>query len=151
MKNLEKRIVAAARGWVGTRFHHQGRLKRSARHKGGVDCLGLLIGVAQELDLRGRSGAALGDLDRRDYGHFPDGLALRAALEGALVPVGEITPGCILLLAPDGVARHLGIAGDAPDGGLTLIHAYAQARAVVEHGLDAGWRERVRGIYNAWA
>ena len=29
-------IVAAARGWLGTCFHHQGRLKRSAVHRGGV-------------------------------------------------------------------------------------------------------------------
>jgi hypothetical protein len=30
-------IVACARSWIGTRFHHQGRLKKADGHKGGVD------------------------------------------------------------------------------------------------------------------
>jgi len=28
-------IVVEARSWIGTRFHHQGRVKKSANDKGG--------------------------------------------------------------------------------------------------------------------
>ncbi len=35
-------VVRTARTWLGTPYHHQGRLKGV-----GVDCAGLLIGVAQ--------------------------------------------------------------------------------------------------------
>jgi cell wall-associated NlpC family hydrolase len=40
-------IVTQARGWIGTPFHHQARLKGI-----GCDCLGLCVGVALELELR---------------------------------------------------------------------------------------------------
>lgn len=153
METIEERIITTARGWIGTRFHHQGRLKAAPGHKGGVDCLGLLIGVARELELRAADGTPLAALDTADYGHLPNGEALKAALERHLLPADAPAPGCILLLAPDGVApRHLGIVGAIHHSpptthALTLIHAYAQARRVVEHRLDAWWVERVRGVY----
>ena len=39
-------VVTAAREWIDTPFHHQARLKGV-----GVDCVGLVIGVARELAL----------------------------------------------------------------------------------------------------
>lgn len=145
MENLEKRIVQAARGWIGTRFHHQGRLKRTETHRGGVDCLGLLIGIARELDLRAPDGTPLAVLDKPDYGHFPEGEALKEALERLLLPVNpcEMQSGHIVLLAPDGVPRHVGIISEGP----SLIHAYAQARKVVEHNLDAWWCVKIVSCY----
>lgn len=149
---LNERVVAQARSWLGTRFHHQGRLKKTAAHAGGVDCLGLLIGVARELDLRREDGTPLAALDAPDYGHLPSGEALRAALDASLraVPfpssLAAIPLGGILLLAPGGVARHLAIfsGGDPP----AMIHAYAQARKVVEHAVDAGWARAIAGVYS---
>jgi len=158
-------IIACARSWVGTRFHHQGRLKKTAAHGGGVDCLGLLAGIAAELDLCAADGTPLTFFDRADYGHLPDGRALRAGLAVLLaeVNVDDLQPGDIALIAIDGVARHLGVVGKScgplcgiagscdPASGepqdYTLIHAYAQARKVVEHALDAWWRQRIVAVY----
>lgn len=144
METMEQRIIACARGWLGTRFHHQGRLKKTAGHNGGVDCLGLLTGIARELDLHDAHGVPLASLDKTDYGHLPDGHALHEGLSRALIPVplADIQPGCILLIALEEVPRHLAIATDYPPG-TGMIHAYAQARKVVEHTLDGWWRERV--------
>jgi hypothetical protein len=36
-------FIAQARTWIGTPFHHQGRLKGV-----GCDCLGLIVGVAED-------------------------------------------------------------------------------------------------------
>ncbi len=47
MQDLYEQIAAASRSWIGTAFHHQGRTKKTTGHKGGVDCLGLLVGVAK--------------------------------------------------------------------------------------------------------
>lgn len=141
-------VVAAARGWLGTRFHHQGRLKKTAAHRGGVDCLGLLIGMAEELDLRLADGTPAARLDRTDYGHYPDTEALRAQLLKALspIPAGGIVPGNILLLRIDGFPQHLAVVSGLK-GGLGVIHAYAPARAVVEHVLDDSWRQRIAAAY----
>ncbi len=87
-------IVACARGWIGTRFHHQGRIKKTESHKGGVDCLGLLAGVAAELDLLGSDGMPLIAADETDYAHQPDSAAplqkLSQLLALPIPPIGKI-------------------------------------------------------------
>lgn len=141
-------ITVAARSWLGTRFHHQGRLKKNATHKGGVDCLGLLIGVANELDLRTSQGMPLSHFDETDYTHAPDQAKLYGRLCGVLnhIPQSGINPGDVLLLEIDGRSQHLGIAGELM-GQISLIHAYAPARAVVEHCLDAYWKSKVKAAF----
>lgn len=141
-------IVAAARGWLGTRFHHQGRLKKNAAHNGGVDCLGLLVGVAHELDLRQADDTPIAALDRTDYGHYPNPNHLREQLDNTLnpIPIPGISPGDILLLRIDTLPQHLAIASDLPLG-LGIIHAYAPARSVVEHLIDESWRQRIAAAY----
>lgn len=142
-------IVACARGWIGTRFHHQGRLKKTAAHKGGVDCMGLLVGVARELDLRGADGLPLSLLDETDYGHYPSPERLREGLSRVLSPIAlaEMCAGDVALFEIDGDARHLAIVTEDTPGGYTgqlgMIHAYTPARYVVEHLLDAWWQARL--------
>jgi NlpC/P60 family putative phage cell wall peptidase len=43
---MRQQIITAARGWLGTPFHHEGRVKGA-----GVDCLQLLIAVYSEVGL----------------------------------------------------------------------------------------------------
>lgn len=146
---LNDDIVAAARGWLGTRFHHQGRLKKTAAHNGGVDCLGLLIGVAGELDLRLLDGSPAVALDSTDYTHTPDTEYLRRQLLRALEPIpgdGIIAPGDILLFRIDHFPQHLAIVSDMPSG-LGIIHSYAPARQVVEHCFDDWWKSRVQSAF----
>ena len=139
-------LVDQARGWLGTRFHHQGRLKKAAGQQGGVDCLGLLIGVARELGLRARDGELLERFDVTHYGHFPDGVALRRELERHLAVVEVMGVGDVVLCDVDGQARHVAIVGDGREG-MTLIHAYAPARRVVEQYLDDVWRGRIVAVF----
>lgn len=146
-------LTATARTWLGTKFHHQGRLKMTREHRGGVDCLGLLVGIAAELDLRGRDRVRLASLDMTQYGHYPDEQRLRAALDDALWAKEGLTPGegDVALLEVDGRAQHLGLITRYPLSGgaatLGLLHAYAPARGVVEHALDASWKARVIGLW----
>ena len=141
-------IVACARGFIGTRFHHQGRVRKTAAHKGGVDCLGLLIGVAEELQLRGKDGALLAFADQHDYSHQPDTKRLRQQLEEHLSPVEmpALAAGDVVLLRVDDSPQHLAIVSD-DKAGLGIIHAYAPAKAVVEHGLDDWWKERIEAVF----
>lgn len=136
-------VVAHARGWIGTRFHHQGRLKKTDTHRGGVDCLGLLIGVVNELDLRLPDGSKFSDKDEAFYSHYPDTQHLREVLAEVMqeIPIEGIEMGDVALLSVDNNPQHLAIISDAAVG-LGMIHAYAPARAVVEHGFDEWWRKR---------
>jgi len=141
-------IVACARGWLGTRFHHQGRLRKTGSNKGGVDCLGLLVGVAAELKLLAPDGTALAAFDDTRYSHQPDTKNLQMQLSRLLEPIAakNILPGDVILLTVDDSPQHLAIVSDMPDG-LGMIHAYAQARSVVEHRLDEWWRKRIQAAF----
>ena len=142
-------IIHAARSWLGTRFQHQGRVKRSVQHHGGCDCLGLLLGVAEELDLRSRDGSRLAALLIPAYGHAPDSHLLKAQLTHHLLEVSKeaVQSGDIGLFCIDGSARHLGIMAMYDADSYGLIHAYAPARRVVEHRMDAGWWQSLDAVY----
>lgn len=73
MSNITpEQIVAQARTWLGTKYHHQGRLKKSAKGPGGCDCLGLIIGVIDELGLQDGNGNPLTQADEFNYSMYPE-------------------------------------------------------------------------------
>ena len=68
---MENKIIEQARTWLGTRFRYQGRIKKNANNKGGVDCLGLIIGVCDELNYT-YNGKSLKYYDTIEYSTKPD-------------------------------------------------------------------------------
>lgn len=113
-------VLQAARGWLGTPFHHQARLKGV-----GVDCIGLLIGVAREL------GIVPPDFDVPPYARTPDGLTLLAGADLHMHHLGldvPLQPGQVIMLAFGGDPQHVGILGDYRHGGLSIIHAASNAQ-----------------------
>ena len=142
MTVLEKQFLRQARGWIGTPFRHQGRKKFE-----GVDCLGLLIGVAAELRLKDADGNLLLHADARNYGHFPNELLFYQRLTEKLKPDDS---GIIALFNINGSARHVGLVANDRQY-QTLIHAYAPARKVVEHRFDKTWKSRVKKCFSMYA
>jgi cell wall-associated NlpC family hydrolase len=128
-------FIAAARSYLGVPFKHRGR---SAR---GIDCVGL---VAVALAAVGRQIA-----DEKAYGRDPVRDGLRDRLIAHLgSPVTDYQPGDVLLLrwhmaGPVHLFNHVAIATDCPYGGLNMIHALAQNKAVVEHRIGEPWPRRI--------
>lgn len=121
-------VIAEARAWAGTRWHHQGR------SRAGVDCVGLVIKVAHALGLSA--------FDIADYARQPDPAMMRALLAEHMEPIAKPEPGDVLLMRFEKEPQHVAIMTDRG-----IIHAYAQARKVVEHRLDSLWRGRIVGAY----
>ena len=125
MAATREQVVRAAREWLGTPWHHQGRVKGV-----GVDCVGVVIGVARDL--------GLSTFDVTGYARRPAEGEVASGCWQHLAPVAAAFPGDVLLFEVDGQPQHLGFATD-----IGLLHAYAPMRRVVEHRLDDNWRGKI--------
>jgi len=153
MLSLRSAIVAEARSWVGTRFHHQGRLKKNSDSNGGCDCLGLIIEITRKFSLNDKYGNQISSLDQTNYSEIPDGTYLREKLSLHLKEKtkNDLAPGDLALFSFFNNSQHLAIIADTAYGNenhLTIIHAYFSANAVCEHFLDNKWRSRLVSVYS---
>ena len=125
-----EQIIEAARGWVGTPFHHQASLRGV-----GADCLGLVIGVLREVVGR--------DVKPPAYARRPDENQLTAGLAEvfARVPRDSLRPGDVLQFAIAGRAVHLGIYA-----GERFVHAL-DGVGVVEVTFSGAWPRRVVAVW----
>lgn len=123
------RVLEIARSWIGTPYRHQGRMKGA-----GCDCIGLIIGVWEEL-----------------YGSLPKGIKIpaytpawaeetRKSLMVAFaaqylepVPLTDCMPGDVLMFSMlrNGPTKHAGLLS----GEKKIIHAY-QGHAVAETDMN---------------
>lgn len=129
-------VVAEARRWLDTPYQHQARLRGV-----GVDCAGLLIGVARAL------GSVSQDFDIHGYARQPNGRNFAEHCARLMTPVSaaDALPGDVVSIAFGGHEMHLAILADYAHGGLSIIHALMRARCVVEHRLDDVWLSRIVG------
>lgn len=130
-------IVNEARAFLGTPFHHQGRLQ-----KVGVDCFGLVVGVVHNLLLPGWEGvpsnyAKEGGLD-----------AFTAGLDNYLQRADVAQHGSVLSFWYKQQGHVAILACDKPRQ--TIIHAYSHrgSRRVIEVSYDKKWRRRLTHIYD---
>lgn len=136
-------IVIQARTWLGTPFHHQARLKGK-----GCDCLGLIVGVVDELGLKDVHGRLLSSYDEITYPKEPDGAYLIDKLTDILieVPIADARAGDLALFKVRENPQHLAILTDY-ENTLGMIHSFAPSRRVVEHRLDEDWKSRLLKVY----
>lgn len=131
-------LVAEARTWIGTPYHHGGRLRGS-----GCDCVSFTVSLLESM---GMAGIVLPEV----YKIRPDGTLL-SHLERNRdlyreVSVDDIRAGDVVLIRLYKQPQHFGLyTGDG-----TVIHADMR-HGVVESAFDAGWRSRLVKIMRARA
>ena len=138
MRTDGERIVAIARSWLGTPYHHQASLKGV-----GCDCLGLVRGIYRELYGREAETPPPYSAD------WAESLGRETMLEAAarhLCPISpaQMRPGDVLIfrLRPGAIAKHAAIMASAT----TMIHAIEGA-PVSEVSLGPWWRRHIAGIF----
>ncbi len=133
-------IQAKAREYVGTPFQHQGRMKGVA-----LDCVGLILSVAEDLGIKDTRGVPILRIDYREYGPQPEGLLVLECCRDRLVAkgMGDLKPGDIICTSVPEMPTHTAIIV-ARDGMFYMVHAYeGGTRKCVEHILDMKWRRRI--------
>lgn len=141
--SISNDIINQARTWLGTPFHHQARLKGK-----GCDCLGLIVGVVDELGVKDTHGKLLSSYDELNYSKQPDGEYLIQKLQAVLkeVPKEEARAGDLALFVIANNPQHLAFITDH-EHGLGMIHCEARTRKVVEHRLDDEWNDRLIKVF----
>lgn len=135
---MDKDIVVAARGWIGTPYRHQASVRGA-----GCDCLGLVRGVWREVI--GREPTIVPPYGR-DWSE-PQGEerlweAARAFLRERETDKATERGDLLLFRMRDrAVAKHMGIAGETGKSP-TFIHAYS-GHAVLESPLTEPWARRI--------
>jgi hypothetical protein len=120
--------VQEARLWLGTPFCLHGRIKSV-----GCDCLGLIVGVARELELKDKFAQPITNLDQTGYHLLSDGRILRTVLDKYFTVNSCVELGNLALFTFDNNPIHLAIIGDYPGDRFSVIHANASVGKVVEH------------------
>lgn len=126
--------VEIARSYLGTPFKHQGRLPGV-----GLDCVGVIVCAYKA--------AGYEVQDSKGYSRYPiNGVLMRIILE-QVNPISrtEMVPGDFMAFAFRGEPQHLAMVTQLEP--LYIIHSYAEAGKVVEHGLGDTWEQRLRGCY----
>lgn len=134
-------VIAAARGWIGTRYCHQASVRGV-----GTDCLGLmrglwreLIGPEPETVAPYSPGWAEGAGDERLLGAAECHL-LRAEWPGE---AGDVL---LFRMLARGPVKHVGVLSQGTVEGGRMIHAYS-GHAVCETSLTLAWQRRLAGVF----
>ncbi len=131
-------VVAMARRWIGTPYHHQASVRGI-----GTDCLGLVRGVWREI--YGTDAEAPPSYSR-DWAEASGREAMLDAAARHLVrtPISLIDAGDVIVfrLRAGCVAKHAGML-TSPS---TMVHAMEGA-PVSEVTLTHWWRRRIAGAY----
>jgi NlpC/P60 family putative phage cell wall peptidase len=132
-------IVAIARAWLGTPYHHQASVRGA-----GCDCIGLVRGIWREL--YGREAQAV-PAYTRDWAESSGRETLIEAGRRHLIEIApsEAAPGAVLVFRYRGttIAKHAAILA-TPD---TMIHAMEGA-PVCEVSLSPWWRRRLAAAFS---
>ncbi len=141
--------INQARTWLGTKYHHQGRLKKSPQGSGGVDCIGLVLGVIDELNICGQDGRKLSFYDELGYSMQPEGNRLIEAMRKHLqeIAINQMQIADILVFRTFRDPQHIGLLSQYPTGSLGIIHCNSSAGMVVEQPLSATWQRMISHVF----
>jgi len=134
-------VVATARTWLGTRWRHQACLKHV-----GTDCIHFIAGVAREVGVTTAQGF-FADAALHNYGRTPDPGMLYAACDQLMERVDTESRALadVLVIRFGRHPTHFAFVSQTQP--LRMIHAWARARQVVEHGLEEPWVSRIARVY----
>lgn len=136
-------IIKIAKTWIGTKFHYTGRVKRNNLNLGGVDCIGLIIKVGEEIGYC-VNGKNIINYDYTNYSRYPNNGEMKLFLDKYFKKVSfdNVLIGDVIYINFSNKLEHAAIISD-----IGMIHCYAEAGKVVEHGINNYWKEKIVGYY----
>lgn len=143
MKIYSNKILKVAESWLGTNFHFYGRIKINRNNRGGVDCIGLIIKIGEEIN-SSFQGKNIIKYDRNDYSRFSHNSELKSFLDKYFLSISikDLKAGDILYFNFDNGLEHVAIVSK-----IGIIHCYIEVGCVVEHILNKYWKDKIKYCY----
>ena len=131
-------IVAAARSWIDVPYKHQGRSRK------GLDCVGLLVAVAETLGHPVTAPTAYSDTPKGWQLVKPcDEQLWKPARQNTLLP-GDLA---VFTGWHPAEPQHFAFIGDHATGA-TIIHSFSKFKRVMEQPWNRVWQTRFVCLYN---
>ena len=132
-KEIEAKMIAEAREWLGTPWKHN----RQDKYRG-VDCINFLwaVGITAGLELEPIPEEYARTEKDNEIGQYLD-------RHFAKTTQANLHQGCILLMRFSGFYSHVALATSK----CTIIHASLRHNKVVEHQLDGIYLRIIKGIW----
>lgn len=126
-------IVDNTRLWLGTRWVHQGR------SSAGIDCVGLIIRVAQSIGIEPE--------DFHGYSRRPNGSQFLKHLreQADRGDINDPKPGSIAVFKQNQFPCHTAVFA-LKYNKLSIIHAHASRKKVVEDMFDFEWPSKLMDV-----
>lgn len=132
---IGQQVSNVAKTYVGTPFHHLGRVK-----KVGIDCVGIILGVAEELNI-----PLVIHPDFKRYGRKAKQRPLLDYMDEQFIWVGSREVGSIAVSWYDRVTKepsHLGIVTE-----IGMVHTNGHLGITIEEHWSPKWTTRIVGYY----
>lgn len=130
-----KDIVIVSKTYIGTPFHHLGRVK-----KVGIDCIGITLGVAEELNI-----LLTIHPEFKRYGRKAKQRPLLDYMDEQFIKIDNREIGSIAVSWFDRVAKepsHLGIVTE-----IGMVHTNGNLGITIEEHWSPKWTTRIVGYY----
>ncbi|MDR2760914.1 MAG: C40 family peptidase [Rickettsiales bacterium] len=138
-----EKIAAVAERWLGTKFHYAGRVKKNNLNAGGVDCIGLIMKIGEEIGCQS-FGKNIILFDYVSYCRYPNRGEMGEFLNRHFVKIEkkQLRAGDIIYFNFKNGLEHAAIYSSED-----IIHCSAGSRAVVREKITASWEEKMRGFF----
>lgn len=138
-----KKILNISKTWLGTRFHFNGRIKKNQNNAGGIDCIGLILKIGEEVNST-YNGKNIIYYDYLTYSRYPNKWEMEEFLNKYFIKITEKQAkiGDLIYFNFTNKLEHIAVISD-----IGIIHCYIEAKQVVEHNLNDYWKEKIIAYY----
>lgn len=138
-----KKILRIAKSYIGTKFHYTGRIKINNNNKGGIDCIGLILKIGEEINSTYNNKCII-NYDYLTYSRYPNNNEMYNFLEKYFIKIDkkQATIGDLIYINFNDKLEHIAILSD-----IGIIHCYVEVGKVVEHSLNKYWTDKIISYY----
>ena len=142
-KIYSNKILKVVKSWLNTKFHYGGRIKINNQNSGGIDCIGLIMKVGEEINSKYNNKNII-YLDKTNYSKYPNNFEMKEFLDKYFIKIDkkQVKTGDVVYMNFDNNLEHIAIISD-----VGIIHCYVEAKKVVENTLNDYWFDKIKGYY----